>query len=408
LAGTNEIRFQSQIDPRKLGYLQDHRVYGIPSFPNSCYFEIAWAAAEVVFGKATPVLEDVSIEARLFFADQSPFTLQSILSPISEDCFRFQVFSTLDDPGNEAATWRGHITGVLRKAGQTNGKKKLVLCQERRHSLDVEAHFAHAQHFGVDYGPAFRNIAVLSGGDNQVLGTIALATFLQGESVYQWHPVLLEDCFVVAGYLKQESSCRAIRFPVACKRFTFFRKPTTNLLAHAVIRVDPSEQVHPLVADLAVFDDKGGQIALVEGLKLELLPESNATRPRRFEFLRRLQTASDEQQEALMLSYLHEIAAVVLGVQEHSLDASRSLNRLGLDSLMALTLRNRIKNDLGIDLSVVDFLEGASVADLVLALCDHIRLRPAESGDGALAPVMSHEDDLSGGASRMTMVEGHI
>jgi acyl carrier protein len=46
------------------------------------------------------------------------------------------------------------------------------------------------------------------------------------------------------------------------------------------------------------------------------------------------------------------------------LDVQQPLNQLGLDSLMAVELRNAIRTQLGVELTIGTFLTGASVSKL--------------------------------------------
>jgi acyl carrier protein len=63
-------------------------------------------------------------------------------------------------------------------------------------------------------------------------------------------------------------------------------------------------------------------------------------------------------------SYLQTIVAGVLSVKAEQVDLMTCLTSLGLDSLMALTLRNRMKVDLGVDIPVAGILQGISILDL--------------------------------------------
>ncbi|HSM56063.1 MAG TPA: amino acid adenylation domain-containing protein [Candidatus Sulfomarinibacteraceae bacterium] len=82
----------------------------------------------------------------------------------------------------------------------------------------------------------------------------------------------------------------------------------------------------------------------------------------------RLLAADKEAHPALAQAYLREWAAAVLGLPPAQLDPSRPLDTLGLDSLMAVELRNRIERELGLTLPVVKFLQGPSVQDLAREL----------------------------------------
>lgn len=70
--------------------------------------------------------------------------------------------------------------------------------------------------------------------------------------------------------------------------------------------------------------------------------------------------------------YLAALVAEVLELPAASLDRARPLNRMGLDSLMAVEVKNRVEEDLGVALSVVQFLQGPSVAELAARLDEEL------------------------------------
>ena len=82
-------------------------------------------------------------------------------------------------------------------------------------------------------------------------------------------------------------------------------------------------------------------------------------------------------QESLV-PYLREVAAKILGLENSQLDLTQPLNYLGLDSIMALELRNRLSRDLGLDVPMIKIMDNQSVNDLA----DFLR-----------GPVRSHNSD---------------
>ena len=77
-----------------------------------------------------------------------------------------------------------------------------------------------------------------------------------------------------------------------------------------------------------------------------------------------LLAAEPEERQQLLQSYLSEQVARVLGLSIAKLDVQQPLSNLGLDSLMAVELKNRLAVDLGISIPVVKFLQGLSVHQL--------------------------------------------
>jgi len=74
----------------------------------------------------------------------------------------------------------------------------------------------------------------------------------------------------------------------------------------------------------------------------------------------------------LLHSYLSEQVARVLGLSPSKLDVQQPLSLLGLDSLMAVELKNRIAVDLKVNVPVVNFLQGLSVDQAVTQVLDRL------------------------------------
>jgi phthiocerol/phenolphthiocerol synthesis type-I polyketide synthase D len=71
---------------------------------------------------------------------------------------------------------------------------------------------------------------------------------------------------------------------------------------------------------------------------------------------------------------LTTMAAAILRLPSHDIGRFTSFTDLGVDSLMAVELKNRIQHETGIDLPLVKLLEGPSIADLAVLLAAHLKL----------------------------------
>jgi len=76
-----------------------------------------------------------------------------------------------------------------------------------------------------------------------------------------------------------------------------------------------------------------------------------------------LLAAQPQERHRLLQSYLSEQVARVLGLSASRLDVHQPLSNLGLDSLMAVELKNRIALDLGVNVPMVKFLQDPSVEE---------------------------------------------
>jgi len=81
----------------------------------------------------------------------------------------------------------------------------------------------------------------------------------------------------------------------------------------------------------------------------------------------------------ILTNFVREQVAKVLGLDlNDTLNPDQPLSRMGLDSMMAIELKNRVQNYLGLELAVARFLDAPSVTDLVTLLMS--RLGESEAG----------------------------
>lgn len=74
--------------------------------------------------------------------------------------------------------------------------------------------------------------------------------------------------------------------------------------------------------------------------------------------------ASTNDQHFIVIDFLRTQLAKVLGTGSDRIEPEKALNTTGMDSLMAVGLRNQIKNGTGVDIPIIDFLEGSTLTDL--------------------------------------------
>ncbi|MBI4375934.1 MAG: type I polyketide synthase [Elusimicrobia bacterium] len=83
----------------------------------------------------------------------------------------------------------------------------------------------------------------------------------------------------------------------------------------------------------------------------------------------------------LIESYLKPKIARVLGLSDAALDTAQPLTSLGLDSLVVIELKNRVKLDLGIEIPLMTLLSGLSIRQLASWLAQELDSQSAPTKD---------------------------
>ncbi len=100
-----------------------------------------------------------------------------------------------------------------------------------------------------------------------------------------------------------------------------------------------------------------------------------------------LVAAPPEERWAMLENYLRERVAEAFEMSVSSIDSRIPLTSMGLESLTAVEVRNEIERDIGVSVSMADFVDGPSIADLATRLLDQIT--GEESGRGSARPAGS-------------------
>ena len=98
--------------------------------------------------------------------------------------------------------------------------------------------------------------------------------------------------------------------------------------------------------------------------------------------IRNILGAPQNERESLTQAYLSRQIAKVLGIaggKAAKLNANQPLNRLGMDSLMALEIKNLIEKGLGVKVPIANLLGGSSLTELTRLTLDQISRAQADS-----------------------------
>ncbi len=109
-----------------------------------------------------------------------------------------------------------------------------------------------------------------------------------------------------------------------------------------------------------------------------------------------LAIADETERRAALQQQIHTIVARVMRLNLNRCDPDQPLNSLGLDSMIAIELKNQLEHDLRVTVTVVELLQGTSVSNLTTKLLP--QLQPAaspEADDSTTTDLLAELDQLS-------------
>jgi aspartate racemase len=110
-----------------------------------------------------------------------------------------------------------------------------------------------------------------------------------------------------------------------------------------------------------------------------------------------IDTAAESERLSLLVDYLQGQIGRAVGVSPDALNAGQLVNHLGIDSLQATALSNRVEDDLGVVIPLVKFLGENSINDLAEQIQAVYETRAEVFQPLAAVPESGHEFPLSVG-----------
>lgn len=264
--------WESEPDPRRFEYLQDHRIWNSIVFPGAGFADMALALVRHLHPNSTHVIEDLQIEQALFISNDSVTILQTVYD---EKESSFAIFSS----GEDRAKWERHASGHITKLSATERKVTSIAALQSQLSdqIDHEEIYQKFSDAGFQFGNSFRNIRKLWRGTEQALAEIvapdSIGASLAGSC---FHPVLLDACIQAttglippgaAGQLEMFLPASFQRIQLCCEQVP------QHFFAQAV---NPRWGNASLTADIFVIGIDGEAVAEIRGFKSEKFAQRRA------------------------------------------------------------------------------------------------------------------------------------
>ncbi|WP_448203899.1 beta-ketoacyl synthase N-terminal-like domain-containing protein [Azospirillum sp. sgz302134] len=362
-AANGERRFEAQLSPTALPYLADFRPPGGTVLPLSGVLSVMEAAAHAVFGTDAVTVENVTQHRPLALPADRTVTLHSVVTPSHDGGALCRCYAAGADGG-----WDLHAEATLRASAADVAPVHSGM--DGLEPVGAESFYSSCRQLGLDYGPAFRVIRDLWVGERRAVARLKLHPDLDRDPR---HPVLLDGGFQALGALLfRAAGAHAV---TGVERFARLSAIDRPLLAEATLGDGEDPRGTLILSD----PETGRVLARLEGIRWTRvsaaapLPAPGAES----RIVRKLRNAPEENREPMLSAYLQKaLLAVLGGRREGEVDPDAAFNRLGMDSLMALCLRNELAADFAIDIPVTRLIDGQTLRTLTATVLDHLFAPP--------------------------------
>ena len=103
---------------------------------------------------------------------------------------------------------------------------------------------------------------------------------------------------------------------------------------------------------------------LIKDEQIESAVKQTLSGKKKISILDEIKNSSEEHHKELLTKYFRKLISGILGLKETDLQAELPLNSIGLDSLMAIELKNKVNIELGVDLNIVRYMEDTNILKL--------------------------------------------
>ncbi|MCF2527157.1 acyltransferase domain-containing protein [Yinghuangia sp. KLBMP8922] len=381
----DDVLLTGRLSLRGSPWLADHAVQGTVLLPASAFLELAVRAADEV---GLGVVEELVIEAPFAVPERGGVHLRVAVGSATEDGRRrFAILSRDEDAADDGADWTRHAGGFLAPGTGSapppapDPARAAAWPPPGAEPVDVSDAYGLLTAAGLDYGPAFQGLqAAWRGADGVLYADVELAADEHADAArFGVHPALLDAALHIA-VVDAVRTARARGTDPGSRLAYAWDDVRLHASGAVALRVTVTPNGTDSIA-LEAADATGAPVLSVASLVSRAVPAEAAARLRRSasadasratsarpvaarrrartapapeatDFAARLDALDPVAREEALVELVRARTAVVLGHTDgdEPISADTAFLELGLDSLTAVELRNRITEATGVRL----------------------------------------------------------
>ncbi|KRV50594.1 polyketide synthase [Wenjunlia vitaminophila] len=273
--------WQTELSPRRLPWLEDHRVAGSVVVPGTAYCEAALAAGCQALAAEPDALELHDVEYRSLLVLDGPTVVTTELTETGAGCGRVEV-RTRDGEG----AWTTHAVAGVRPATGPRPPAQDPAGPGAPHHTEVPAErlYAWMRAAGQQHGPAFQGVesALVDPEGRSAVGRVTVPEQARvGLPQASLHPVLLDLCMQLLAAVPAADASRPAGgdalLPVRVGSLRRWAAPETGGVVHS--RLAPHGPDGGLLGDVTLLDDGGRVVVEARNVEVVRVPRESGGHP---------------------------------------------------------------------------------------------------------------------------------
>ncbi|MBT1704051.1 type I polyketide synthase [Chryseosolibacter indicus] len=385
LANIQNIYFwQSIISVSKFPYLKDHLINNKIELPTACYLEMVFEAMNEIFKDTTVRIEQMNFSRQLVFAENEVIDVQLKLQLCDDKGGQFYIYK------REGDSWVELSNGsVVLSEEKINIQVAFDEIEYQAPSYtDGSNYYNLLRSIGFDYGKHFHAVTgvdkITNQSSNQILFSIKPdAAVKQSAGKYIIHPALISSFMQplfgqLISILEEGNFLNVTLENIQKLQITgavnYERELRGLMMLKKLERATDALSTWSFSADILIANYDNTAVMSIYGLKgtagrIISAQMSNGKKNSGSEALQKFSQMELESEkiEVLQQILITEVSKIIK-IPQNRIKGSMTFKGMGLDSLMAVQLRNQLEKDFNIKLPVGMFWSHPSISDYTIYL----------------------------------------
>ena len=402
LPGANgQVRFGRRLARAEVALLSTYRLFGkgapaetLPgiALPPAALLTMLGDAGRALFAQTALRIGEFELHNSLYLEPSTAIMLHTVLTPVGDGGYRCAIYSQCE-PADAAisAPWTLHAAATLAPAGAEGATHVPVPPAGQMMEIVPADFYATSRQLGFDYGSPFRVLRSLRVGPDQAAAHVQTPDVKMMAGTPGMAPILLLDgAFQALGALLFQLPSPALQVVTRIAAITLLGTLAADAQPQGLdVTVTLARNGSSPVAAITLCDRVTGVAVIrldgigfsdVAGALSNGLPPQSSGRSLP-EALQRLVDADPVDHQSLVMRRIRKLMANTMGIaRDQPVLEDLPFNQMGIDSLVALHLRNAVQMDYWVDIPLVRFITDLSVATLAAAIVEKVdvALQPAQ------------------------------